>query len=121
MLVALAARDTLPGRYRILEGSADLRERQQQRIGELPAQLAVRVKWLETPPLQGWRGVLLANEVLDALPCECFSVRHGEVFKRGVALDPLGRPAWQARPASPALHAEIERTRVDAGAMAFAV
>ena len=101
VLAALAARDALPGRYRILEVSADLRERQQQRVGELPAQLAARVEWLDAPPQQGWSGVLLANEVLDALPCECFAVRNGVVFERGVAARPRGRARLAAAAGAP--------------------
>ena len=108
VLTALAAQDALPDRYRILEISADLRERQQQRIAMLPPNIATRVEWLDAPPADGWRGMLLANEVLDALPCECFAWR-GAFFERGVALDANDALCWQERPASARLHAELER------------
>ena len=50
VLTALAAQDALPARYRILEISADLRERQQQRIARLPSRLSGVVEWLDAPP-----------------------------------------------------------------------
>ena len=62
VLLALAARDALPARYRMLEPSAELRERQQARLRErLPENLFARLSWIDRPPEQGWRGVLFAN------------------------------------------------------------
>jgi SAM-dependent MidA family methyltransferase len=75
MLLELAALDCLPGRYRILEVSADLAERQRARIARLPAELAQRVEWLDRWPERVMRGVVLANEVLDAMPVERFVLR----------------------------------------------
>ncbi len=72
LLAGLEQRDRLPDRYLILERSADLRERQQALLGaELP-RLAGRVAWLGDLPEAGLRGVVLANEVLDAMPVERF-------------------------------------------------
>ncbi len=62
----------LPGRYLILERSAELRARQQQRIADQLPHLSERVSWLDTLPEPGFGGVLLANEVLDAMPAERF-------------------------------------------------
>jgi len=64
----------LPERYSILEVSADLAERQRERLRSLPAALRERVVWLERLPERPIRGVVLANEVLDALPCQRFVV-----------------------------------------------
>lgn len=58
-------------RYRIVEPSADLRERQQQTLRE-PIERGIDIDWLDAPPSH-WRGVLLANEVLDALPVALIS------------------------------------------------
>jgi len=88
VLETLAGLDTLPARYLILEVSADLRERQQQRLAALAPALAARVEWLERMPEAPFSGVMLANEVLDALPCERFVVRAGRARRLGVALDP---------------------------------
>jgi SAM-dependent MidA family methyltransferase len=62
----------LPGRYLILERSAELRARQQQRVAEQLPRLQERVSWLDALPEPGFAGVLLANEVLDAMPAEVF-------------------------------------------------
>jgi SAM-dependent MidA family methyltransferase len=110
VLQALAQADCLPQRYLILEVSADLRQRQQALLATLPAALAGRVQWLDAPPAQGLRGVLLANEVLDALPCDCFALGpDGQVIERGVALDAAGALVWQLRPAPALLAAEVQR------------
>ena len=100
VLLALAARDALPARYRMLEPSAELRERQQARLRErLPENLFARLSWIDRPPEQGWRGVLFANEVIDALPVTRFTLRDGEVFEEYVALDGAGAFVRQDRPA----------------------
>ncbi|HXN11265.1 MAG TPA: SAM-dependent methyltransferase, partial [Steroidobacteraceae bacterium] len=68
---ALLALDRLgqpPERYCILEVSAQLRARQRATLSALPAALAQRVSWLETLPAAPFDGVVLANEVADALP-----------------------------------------------------
>jgi SAM-dependent MidA family methyltransferase len=75
VLTELAAIDALPDRYSILEVSADLAERQRARIAELPGELAARVQWLDRWPERSMRGVVLANEVLDAMPVERFVLR----------------------------------------------
>jgi SAM-dependent MidA family methyltransferase len=75
---------SLPGRYLILEPSAELRDRQRRAVARLPEALAARVRWLEGLP-RGFRGVVLANEVLDAMPVHRFRVegdRISEVFVR---------------------------------------
>ena len=84
----LAQLDALPQRYLILEPSADLRERQRARAqAQLPPELAACMQWISSPPEKAWRGVLFANEVVDALPTTRFVIREGEVFEEYVALD----------------------------------
>ena len=90
ILIALQARRALPAAYRILEPSADLRERQRERLqAALPAEVFERVQWIDRPPETPWRGVLFANEVLDALPTTRFTLQEGEVMEEhvGVAAD----------------------------------
>jgi SAM-dependent MidA family methyltransferase len=86
VLGALAAQGVLPERYAILEVSADLAARQRARLAQLPPQLRERVVWLERLPESPVRGVMLANEVADALPCRRFTWRDGAVRELGVAL-----------------------------------
>jgi SAM-dependent MidA family methyltransferase len=99
VLRALAEADTLPDRYAILEVSADLAERQRALLGGLPPPLRERVVWLTQLPAPGFRGVMLANEVADALPCARFSCRGGALRELGVALD--GHGALQEALAAP--------------------
>jgi SAM-dependent MidA family methyltransferase len=75
ILVELAALDCLPDRYFILEVSADLVDRQRARLAQLPNELSSRVQWLDRWPERVMRGVVLANEVLDAMPVERFVIR----------------------------------------------
>ena len=86
VLEALAERGPLPERYAILEVSADLAERQRARINALPVALRERVVWLDRLPDTPIKGVILANEVLDALPFRRFVLRQGRVVELGVGV-----------------------------------
>lgn len=100
--------DALPARYAILEPSADLRERQRERLGRrLIPPVFDLVEWLDAPPSEAWNGVLFANEVVDALPTPRFTLRDGEVFEEGVALDGEGRFIRTDRPADALLAAAV--------------
>jgi SAM-dependent MidA family methyltransferase len=109
VLAELAVLDALPAQYALLEVSPDLRARQRERLSALPAALASRVVFLDAPPAEGWQGVLLANEVLDALPCEAFGLRAAGPVERGVGRDADGRFDWRERPAPGALARELQR------------
>ena len=87
ILENLASLGRLPARYAILEVSADLAERQRERLGRLPRELRERVVWLDRLPERPLDGVILANEVLDALPCRRFALDAGAIRELGVALD----------------------------------
>lgn len=99
LMLELARLDVLPERYFILELSADLRQRQQQRIAQEASQLAGRFEWLDTLP-EKFTGLVLGNEVLDAMPVELLTWRTGAVFERGVALQD-GRFAWAEQALTP--------------------
>lgn len=74
MLQELLALNTLPERYAILELSAELRARQQRTLATRVPQLLERVVWLDTWPETGFRGVIVGNEVCDAMPVERFRI-----------------------------------------------
>jgi SAM-dependent MidA family methyltransferase len=74
LLTALDELGRLPRRYAILEVSPDLRQRQRQTLAERVPHLAERVVWLDRLPDFPWRGVVVANEVLDALPVQRFRI-----------------------------------------------
>jgi SAM-dependent MidA family methyltransferase len=108
VLTELEALDSLPGRYLILEVSADLAERQRARIATLPEAVARRVQWLDRWPEKPIRGVVLANEVLDAMPVERFALRARtggmEVRALGVGVDDAGEKfGWHELSPSPEL------------------
>ena len=99
LLRELERLDCLPETYGILELSAQLRARQQQTIATLDPRLASRVVWLDAPP-ETFSGVLVGNEVLDAIPTHVIAARGGELFERGVVRSGGGRAfAWADRPA----------------------
>lgn len=107
-LRSFAEHGTVPRQYLILEPSADLQQRQQQRLeSRLPADLLARVRWLQRPPEQDWNGVLFANEVIDALPATRFALRDGEVFEEHVVLDDSGGLRRNDRPADALVTAAV--------------
>ena len=106
---ALVAHGAPVGRYRIVEPSPVLVERQKRRLSQDPATSALfeRFEWLDAPPREAWRGVAFANEVVDALPVDRFRVGAHGVESLGVVAD-ADRFAWASRPADPALAAAVE-------------
>jgi SAM-dependent MidA family methyltransferase len=95
LLGALSARNALPERYLILELSGELRARQRQTLAASVPALLDRVAWLDALP-KDLEGVVLGNEVLDAMPCRLVVWRAGQWWERGVVW--ADRLAWQDRP-----------------------
>ena len=96
MLNALALRGASPLRYRILEVSGALREQQRATITALAHGELARVEWLDRLP-EAIDGVVVMNEVLDAVPPEVVARRSGAWFVRGVTWSD-GAFAWSERP-----------------------
>ena len=106
ILEELAAQQALPARYDILEVSADLAQRQRERLATLPEALRSRVRWLQQLPAS-LRGVIVANEVLDALPCRRFVAGAARTEELGVT-GAAGALCWARRPADAALSAAVK-------------
>jgi SAM-dependent MidA family methyltransferase len=87
ILLTLEQLEVLPEHYMILELSAELRQRQQKTIGQKAPRLLNRVSWLDVLPDKFFNGVIVANEVLDAMPVECFKLVEGDVESLMVAFD----------------------------------
>jgi SAM-dependent MidA family methyltransferase len=104
LLLALAELGQLPRRYFILEVSAELRARQRATLAQRAAHLAGRVHWLDDLP-PTFRGVVLGNELLDAMPVQRFRVANGALRELHVAWE-QDRFAWREAPPS----AELEST-----------
>lgn len=98
----------LPEHYFILERSADLRARQRTLLEERVPKLVERVVWIDRLPAEPMRGVVLANELLDALPVHVFTLTETEPHELFVA-ERAGKFAWQAKPPS---HVDV-RKRID--------
>ena len=84
-------------RYSIVEVSAELRERQQHTIAALAPEMIAHVHWLDHMPTL-INGVVLANEVLDAMPVRAFHLHGSALAERGVVRHEGGF-AWADRPA----------------------
>lgn len=96
LLLELQALDSLPGRYAILEVSAQLRAVQQETLQrKLPSELFALVAWLDALPAS-FSGLVLANEVLDALPVHLIQQQQTGVVELGVAVGKQGF-VWQER------------------------
>jgi len=96
LLSALSAAGTPAMCYRIIEVSEDLRERQRATIERSASTELARVEWTAQLPAR-IDGVVLLNEVLDAIPPHVIARRRGVWLERGVSLDG-DRFAWSERP-----------------------
>lgn len=103
----------LPARYRLLERSADLRARQRDALLARCAHLMARVEWLDAPPAMPWRGALVANEVIDALPVRAFALRDAGLFARAVGVDEQERFVWREVEADTGLRSAVEHALGD--------
>jgi SAM-dependent MidA family methyltransferase len=88
----LKAQGAAPERYRLLEVSPDLRERQRQLIAARHPQDLARFEWIDRLP-ERIQGFVVANEVLDVVPFALVHRSRGEIFERGVILTEAGF-AW---------------------------
>jgi SAM-dependent MidA family methyltransferase len=108
LLLALEKLHALPERYYILELSAELRQRQQLMVQTRLAHLYERVVWLEGLPQFSFRGIVLANEVFDAMPVRCFKQGDEGLWERTVGVDSKGGFRWIEQPADSTLKSEVE-------------
>jgi SAM-dependent MidA family methyltransferase len=114
VMLRLESLNRLPLHYWILDISADLKGRQRRLFEERAPHLLNRVQWLDRPPEGDFEGVIIANEVLDALPVARFRWCPGGTQELGVVAEGEGF-AWGARAAPPAMAAACEALRSAAG------
>lgn len=96
ILQSLEAYDCLPERYALLETSADLRARQQHLLSQRLLHLMEKVDWLDTLPDTPFNGIILANEVLDAMPVHRLLFKEDDVAELYVGWEG-DRFAWTTR------------------------
>lgn len=106
LIEALHALGTPVQRYAIVEVSASLRERQRETLASLPAGLADCVQWLDRLP-DRIDGVVIGNELLDAMPVSLFECEGPMVSEVGVALDASGRFEFRAQAAGSPLQEAV--------------
>lgn len=107
LLADLALHDALPAAYCIVELSPALRARQHATIAERAPAALSRVRWLADAPASAIDGVVIANEVLDALPVRLFERVAGSDYERGITRDAQGALTWTRWPAEAGLAAAI--------------
>jgi len=89
--------------YDIIEISPDLTQRQQERLHKLASELELSTKcsWLSSLT-ENFKGVILANEVIDAIPCDAIIYQNGFWYWCGVSFAEdkffwkTGKPVEQA-------------------------
>ncbi|HET7060662.1 MAG TPA: SAM-dependent methyltransferase [Nitrosospira sp.] len=96
LLLELEKLGSLPNRYFILEVSGDLQQRQRELFERCAPKLSERVAWLERLP-EKFEGLMLANEVLDAMPVHLVVWRGANLFERGVTFE-NNEFNWSERP-----------------------
>lgn len=107
ILQTLEADGCLPRNYLILEPSADLKQRQQETLNERVPHLMNNLSWLDRLEAESsFKGIVLGNEVLDAMPARRFVIRESGIQELGVALCE-GLPCWQEMPADKAFQDQV--------------
>lgn len=112
LIPELAVLGATPTRVLLLEPSPDLRERQQARLA--PLAHLTRLEWIDRLPAAPIAGTILANEVLDAVPCERFVVRGGTLQEQVVVTRGTGF-ALEEREARPVTRAALRAVEVEIG------
>ncbi len=96
ILLTLTESDSAPAKYFILEVSDHLRQVQLETLQrKLPQDLVQCVEWLRELPLS-FNGVIVGNEVLDAIPVHIVHVKEDGICERGIVIESEGI-AWQDR------------------------
>ncbi len=107
ILLELERQNCLPNTYYILDLSPDLQQRQKQTIESSTPHLLHKVIWLNELP-KNFSGVVLANEVLDAMPVDVFTQHDEEVYAHHVIWQD-SKLIEQLKPANPSLEKQALR------------
>lgn len=109
ILLSLSSLQSLPEKYYIYEISSQLKKRQEEKFKlrfHGKPELLSRIHWIDNPKaLAKFKGIILANEVLDALPVHRFHIKDKKIFETHVGINnnklvfqdvPTQRPEFQA-------------------------
>ena len=103
ILTHLERLNALPTAYHILDVSSNLRHRQMALVQEEIPHLADRIKWLDQWPKEAFNGIIIANEVLDAMPVHRFLQTKDGLSESYITLNTKGELAEVFRPCTNAL------------------
>lgn len=93
IILFLQKQNQLPCHYYILEVSADLKQRQQQLLKQRCPEYFENILWLDSLPEVPMIGIILGNEVIDAMPVHLFQISHdGNVLEGMVSVE---QENWQ--------------------------
>jgi len=125
VLFELGRLKSLPKKYYIMELSGQLKQQQKQTILSVLPELIDRVEWLTELPI-GFSGVVIANEVLDAIPAKRLIFSGGRFVELGVDFidgnfqwKPLDKPYSNSLTSLPAMRDEGYTTEVNLQALAW--
>jgi len=110
ILLELERQNSLPETYYILDLSPDLQQRQKQTIESSASHLLHKVIWLTQLP-KNFSGIVLANEVLDAMPVDVFTQHEDSVYEHHVIWqdEKLLEQLKPANQTNPDLHHDVLR------------
>ncbi len=108
LLQALEYMDCLPEKYFMLELSADLRQRQQDQLSRRVPHLLHRIVWLDQLPGEPFEGIIIGNEVVDAIPVHRLVVEHGRLCELCVGWKD-DQFIWKVKPTETAIQARIDQ------------
>ena len=113
VLAELGRAGTLPRRYLLVEPSPGMRARQQHRLANAHPGLTERLEWVDRLTHERITGLILANEVLDALPCKCFRCARSGWLERGVSMGAEEGLRWEDRRADMALEEALDALQAE--------
>lgn len=112
LLRALRDRASLPERYYILETSPDLQARQRELLAAEEPELLKCCEWLKRLPESPIKGVIIANEVLDAMPVHLFTATAAGFLERVVNVADENF-IWQTQSVPDSLQAALANLNID--------
>lgn len=86
LMQSLHQLNALPSSYLILEPSSSLQKQQREKVASCIPEISDKVQWISELP-RAFNGVILANEVIDAIPFERVKKDNGQWRKLGVGLE----------------------------------
>ena len=110
-LRALARQDALPKAYWILELSAELQQRQRALFETHIPELCDRIHFLHALPEQPFEGIIVANEVMDAMPVARFKMDN-HALKEAMVIEHEGLFSLDWQPASASLTAAVSKLNI---------